>query len=82
MVAIHLLFAMKVAVFSAKAFDRTFFKAAPQAAAHDVTFLDARLAEETVALADGFPCVCVFVNGKISAALILNLNLKSYNDRG
>lgn len=71
---------MKVALFSAKAYDRSFFEAAPEAAAHDVTFFDARLSAETVALADGFPCVCVFVNGKVSVALIISP--KRCNGRG
>ena len=56
---------MKVAVFSAKAYDRRFLKAANAAHGHALTFLEPRLDGETAALAGGFPAVCAFVNDRL-----------------
>ena len=52
---------MKVAVFSTKPYDREFLDAANESHGHEFTYLTARLTPETVALANGFPAVCVFV---------------------
>jgi D-lactate dehydrogenase len=56
---------LKVAVFSAKPYDRSFFEAANEAHRHTLTFFEPRLTAETVALAQGFPAVCVFVNDQL-----------------
>ena len=56
---------MRTAVFSSKAYDRTSFAAAQSrepGAGHELTFLDPSLSAQTVALAAGFPAVCLFVN--------------------
>ncbi len=69
---------MRVAVFNTKRYDRTFFEAANAAAnavanadrRHDLVFLEPRLTRETVALAAGFPAVCVFVNDTLDGEVL------------
>jgi D-lactate dehydrogenase len=53
---------MKVAVFSAKKYDRELLDAANEQLGHDLVYFDSRLEPETAKLAAGFPAVCVFVN--------------------
>jgi D-lactate dehydrogenase len=60
---------MKVAVFSAKRYDREFLEAAT-AGRHSLRFFDLRLDEETCSLAAGFDAVCVFVNDTLNAAVL------------
>ena len=52
---------MKVAVYSAKPYDRQFLGAA-NTAGHDLTFIESRLTPETATLAQGAGVVCAFVN--------------------
>jgi D-lactate dehydrogenase len=52
---------MKVAVFSAKAYDRRFLDAA-NAGQHEIAYFSAHLSQSSTALALGFDAVCVFVN--------------------
>jgi D-lactate dehydrogenase len=63
---------MKVAVFSAKNYDREFLSAA-NATRHEIHFFEPHLNEETVELADDFGAVCVFVNDRMNAAVIARL---------
>ena len=60
---------MKVAVFSAKKYDREFLSAA-NGSRHELRFFEPRLNEETVGLAAGFGAVCVFVNDHVNAAVM------------
>ena len=55
---------MKIAVFSARRYDREFLTAANVAAGHQLTFFEARLEAETVPLAVGSEAVCLFVNDR------------------
>lgn len=64
---------MKVAFFSTKSFDRRFFEAANEKYAHDLTFFEPRLAEETAALAAGFPAVCAFVEDELHRGVLERL---------
>ncbi len=64
---------MKIAVFSTKAYDRTFLEAANTAHGHDLTFFEPRLNHETTALAVGFPAVCVFVNDHLDEVTLSEL---------
>lgn len=57
---------MKVAVFSTKSYDRQFFEQSNADYGHDLTFFEPRLTPETAILAEGFPCVCVFINDRLS----------------
>ncbi|MEO1389008.1 MAG: 2-hydroxyacid dehydrogenase [Cyanobacteria bacterium J06634_6] len=57
---------MKVAVFSAKPYDRKFLTAANAGHAHELVFFEPRLAPKTAALAAGFPAVCAFINDQLN----------------
>jgi len=63
---------MKVAVFSAKPYDRVFLEQA-NARRHELTFLEARLSPETAILAAGFPTVCAFVNDSLDGGVLRTL---------
>ena len=63
---------MKIAVFSAKKYDREFLSAA-NGSLHKLRFFEPPLNEETVGLATGFEAVCVFVNDHVDAAVIAKL---------
>jgi D-lactate dehydrogenase len=60
---------MKIAVFSAKRYDREFLEAANKGR-HTLRFLEPHLDEETCSLAAGFDAVCVFVNDTLNAAVL------------
>ncbi|UCG22672.1 MAG: 2-hydroxyacid dehydrogenase [Chloroflexota bacterium] len=64
---------MNVAVFSTKPYDRKYFEAANEAFGHELTFFEPRLTRATAPLAEGFDCVCVFVNDEIDAHVLLQL---------
>lgn len=61
---------MRIAVFSTKAYDRDSLASHPAARAHDMVFLEPRLTPETVALAQGFPAICAFVNDTLDATVL------------
>jgi len=58
---------MKIAFFSTKPYDQVSFKAANAAHDHELVFFEPRLTPKTVALAEDFPVVCVFINDELSA---------------
>ncbi len=64
---------MKVVVFSTKSYDREFLSIANNQQ-HDMTWLEAKLTEETVSLAEGFPVVCVFVNDRLNEHVLRKLH--------
>jgi D-lactate dehydrogenase len=64
---------VKVAVFSARKYDREFLDAA-NANRHQLHFFDPHLSEETTSLAAGFGAVCVFVNDRVNAPVITKLS--------
>lgn len=61
---------MRVAMFSAHAFDREFFDEANAGRGHDLRYLEARLTPATATLATDFPAVCAFVNDQLSADVL------------
>ena len=61
---------MKIAFFDAKPYDLPSFTRYAEAAGLEIKFLEAKLSEDTVGLADGFDGVCVFVNDTVSAPII------------
>jgi D-lactate dehydrogenase len=63
---------MKVAVFSAKNYDREFLTAANNSR-HELHFFEPHLNEATASLAAGFDVVCVFVNDRVDAATLTKL---------
>ena len=64
---------MKIAVFSSKSYDRHSLELHNAPFGHELTFFEPRLSAETVALARGFPGVCVFVNDRCDATVIEDL---------
>lgn len=56
---------MRVAFFSTKAYDKRSFAKENENHAHDLTFFEQRLTEDTAPLADGFEAICCFVNDKL-----------------
>jgi D-lactate dehydrogenase len=58
---------MKVAIFSAHTFEKTFFAQgnAAQAKSQTLTFFEAALNQQTAALAQGFDVVCCFVTDQL-----------------
>jgi len=67
---------MKLAVFSAKPYDRRFFDEANKHHQHTVAYFEPRLTAVTASLAFGFPAVCAFVNDQLDAVVLKAL----YND--
>ena len=64
---------MKVAVFSAKRYDRELLSAANAQAGHELLFFDDLLEPATVALTAGCGAVCVFVNDQVDAPVLAAL---------
>ncbi|WP_107668109.1 2-hydroxyacid dehydrogenase [Cyanothece sp. BG0011] len=66
---------MKVAVFSTRSYDRKFLDRANIAAnsPHDLEYFETKLNDKTAPLAEGFPCVCMFVNDTANAATLKKL---------
>jgi D-lactate dehydrogenase len=63
---------VKVAIFSAKKYDREFLNAA-NSSCHELRFFEPHLNEETAGLAAGFGAVCVFANDQVNAGVIASL---------
>lgn len=61
---------MNVLFFSAKPYDIHFFNQANQEHAHQLTFLEVPLNQNTAALIKGEEAVCVFVNDTVDAAVL------------
>jgi D-lactate dehydrogenase len=61
---------MKVAVFSAKSYDRQFLEVANLNHGHELLFLEPRLTEMTATLAAGCQAICVFINDKLDASTV------------
>ena len=64
---------MKVAVFSTQSYDQTYLDAANHGA-HEFHYFTPPLDHETWTIAKGYPCVCVFVNDKLTGAVLRNLH--------
>lgn len=64
---------MRIAVFSTKPYDRTFLDSANKARRHELVYFDARLTAETASLAEGFDCVCAFVNDRLDSDVLQRL---------
>lgn len=65
---------MKIAVFSAKQYDKNSFNSANSSFNHELVFFESRLKEQTVQLADGFEAVCVFTNDVVNKTVIERLH--------
>ncbi len=60
---------MKIAVFSAKRYDREFLEAAA-GGAHVLRFFEPHLSQETASLTAGFDVICAFVNDTLDAGVL------------
>jgi D-lactate dehydrogenase len=66
---------MRIAVFSVKPYDHFFLEKANEEHQHELVFFETHLSQATVALANGFPAVCVFVNDQLDAPVLQALAL-------
>ena len=64
---------MKIALFSAKSYDREFFERENREFNHEIAYFDAHLNEHTVKMAAGFDAVCVFPNDALDRFVIKTL---------
>ena len=64
---------MKIAFFGTHKFEQPFFDDYNCKKGHEITYLEAHLSVESAALAEGYPCVCVFVNDTVDAAVVSKL---------
>jgi D-lactate dehydrogenase len=64
---------MRVAVFSAKAYDEKSLQEANANHGHDLVFLEPRLTPLTAALGAGFPAICAFVSDQLDAPILEEL---------
>ncbi len=65
---------MKIAMFSTKSYDRTFFDAINKEVGHEIKYLESRLTPETSSLAEGFEVVCAFVNDRLDKEVLRDLS--------
>ena len=64
---------MKIALFSAKTYDRDYFEQANQLFNFQIDNYDVRLDKKTLRLAHGYEAVCAFVNDDLSRAVLTDL---------
>ena len=64
---------MKVAFFNTKPYDRQSFTTANEKHNHEIVFFECHLSHETISLAAGFPCVCIFINDYLNAEMLETL---------
>ncbi|MDF7823217.1 2-hydroxyacid dehydrogenase [Pontiellaceae bacterium B12227] len=64
---------MKIAFFSTKPYDRKFFDLANKDFGHEITYYEGKLRRETLKLAEGYDCACVFVNDQVDASVLIAL---------
>ncbi len=64
---------MRIAVFSDKPYWHRYLTEANEAFGHDLTFIEPALNRQTVALAAGYPAVCVFVHDQVDASVLRTL---------
>ena len=71
---------MNYAFFDAKPYDKPAFDRYGEAMGVQFKYFDAKLTEDTVALAAGFDGICVFVNDTVNARVIdrlVEMNVKT-----
>jgi len=64
---------VRVAIFSARPYDRAFLEPANREHGHELTFLEPRLTPRTAVLAEGHEAVCAFVNDDLGRASLEGL---------
>ena len=61
---------MKVAVFSARPYDRRFLDQANHEKKHEFVYFEARLSSQTTSLCQGFDAICAFINDDLSQLVL------------
>jgi D-lactate dehydrogenase len=64
---------VRVAVFSAHAFDRQYFDEANAGVGHHLEYFETRLTPATASLAAGYPAVCAFVNDCLNSVVLTTI---------
>jgi D-lactate dehydrogenase len=64
---------MKVAFFDTHRFEKQAFEAANHNTKHEISYFEPRLTPQTASLAQGFPCVCAFVNDRLNRETLTTL---------
>lgn len=64
---------MKIAFFSAKPYDQRSFDSANINPVHEITYFETRLTRQTLKLAEGYACICAFVNDQLDPAVLEGL---------
>ncbi len=64
---------MKTIVFSTKKYDREYLDQANEEYNHEIKYVESRLTDETVRLAEGYDIACIFVNDVANAEVIKGL---------
>lgn len=64
---------MKIAFYSTKPYDRTWFEPLSREYGFTVHFIEAACNQETVFMAKGYDAICIFVNDYVNAAMIEEL---------
>jgi D-lactate dehydrogenase len=67
---------MRIAMFSAKGYDRQFFDRENESFDHELAYLETRLTGQTTMLAESYPAVCLFVNDTADAGILRDLASK------
>lgn len=67
---------MKIAFFSTQSYDRAFFDKINENFKQEITYFSVALNQETWAIAEGFPAICVFVNDQVNVNIIEKLASK------
>lgn len=65
---------MKTAEFDIHDFEQEIFQTVNSTFKHELSFIESKLNPLTAPLANGFPCVCPFVNDKLDAETLAQLN--------
>lgn len=65
---------MKIAFFDTHSFEKKSFESVNQNFEHGITFIEPRLTPQTASIAQGFPCVCAFVNDLLNAETLTALS--------
>ena len=65
---------MKIAFFDTHQFERSIFETENKTFNHEITFFENRLTEQSANLAAGYPCICAFVNDRLTSQTLRKLS--------
>ncbi len=61
---------MKIAFFDSHSFEKSVFQKENEKALHEIVFFEPRLTDQTANLAEGYECICAFVNDSLDLKTI------------